>query len=131
MRGLSQLRRPAFLIAGMCAALLMFSGVASAQLEKAQQKCLNGLTKEAGKVDKAQGADNSACVKNFGKSKLDKLGPGGTVEDCLTNDVKGKVAKAKTKVAGVVCSGAADPGFGVTGSIADDAMDAELALIHA
>ena len=112
-------------------ALFLLPGLASAALEKPQQKCLNGLTKEAGKVDKAQGGDNSACVKNFGKAKFDKLGPGGTVEDCLTNDVKGKVAKAKTKVAGVVCSGEADPGFGVTGTIADEAMDAELALIHA
>jgi len=112
-------------------ALFLVPGLASAALEKPQQKCLNGLTKEAGKVDKAQGGDDSACVKNFGKAKFDKLGPGGTVEDCLTNDVKGKVAKAKTKVAGVVCSGEADPGFGVTGTIADEAMDAELALIHA
>ncbi len=112
-------------------ALFLVPGLASAQLSKDAKKCLNGLAKEAGKMDKAQGGDDGDCIKNYGKGKPDKLGPGGTVEDCLTNDVKGKVAKAKTKVAGVVCSGAANPGFGVTGTIADEAMDAELDLIHA
>ncbi len=76
MRGLSQLRRPAFLIVGLCTALLMFSGVASAQQipKKPDQKCINNINKGAAKVAKAQAGDNNACVKDYGKEKIPSAG---------------------------------------------------------
>ncbi|TDI96692.1 MAG: hypothetical protein E2O73_12630, partial [Deltaproteobacteria bacterium] len=51
----------AFIIAGMCTALLTFSGVASAQIpKKPDQKCINNINKGAAKVAKAQAGDNNA-----------------------------------------------------------------------
>ena len=45
-------------------ALLMFSGVASAQFpKKPDQKCINNINKGAAKVAKAQAGDNNACAK--------------------------------------------------------------------
>ncbi len=70
MRGFNHLRGFTFLVAGMCAALLMFAGVASAQLDKQETKCANSINKGAAKVAKAQAGDNSACIKDYGKRKI-------------------------------------------------------------
>ncbi len=74
---------------------------------KPAQKCIKSINKGAAKVAKAQAGDNAACIKNGGKDKTDKLGPGGTIEACLTNDVKGKVAKAIGKIKTSDCPGGA------------------------
>jgi hypothetical protein len=71
--------------------------VAAQGLAKDSQKCINTMNKNLLKVTSTVGKDVHACVKNFGKRKTDKLGPGGTPETCLLADVKGKVAKATTK----------------------------------
>jgi hypothetical protein len=36
-------------------------------LSKDEQKCVNTLNQNGAKLAKAQGGDNAACVKNFGK----------------------------------------------------------------
>jgi hypothetical protein len=116
----------------MCLALL-FSGVANAQLEKPEQKCVNSVNKGASKVAKAQGGDNSACIKNWGKGKTDKLGSGcSTAECCLTADAKGKVNKAITKIKVSDC--VAVPGVPVeiiAANIGALMVEKELTLIHA
>ncbi len=61
----------------LCLALIMFSGVASAQgLLKDQAKCLNAANANAAKIVKAQGKDICSCIKNGAMMKLN-----GTIED--------------------------------------------------
>jgi len=119
-------------------ALLMFSGVANAQeLDKGEVKCVNSINKGASKVSKAQGKALAACIKFGGKGKPDKLGPApSTIESCLTNDVKGKVAKAIGKIKTSDCPGGAAPSFlpGLETSssgIGDIMKKKDLDLIHA
>ena len=85
------LRGPAFLIAGMCLALLMFtSGPANAGvMEKAAQKCVNSINKGAQGVARALGKDTVACIKDGGRESLS-----GTIEECITFDPEGRVAEA-------------------------------------
>ena len=108
-------------------ALLTFSGFASAQgLTKDQQKCLNAANANAAKIVKAQGKDICSCIKDGAKLKLS-----GTIEECITSDPKGKVAKAKSKYDSK--AGNCDAGFV---NLADEevvkqsAMDKDLKLIH-
>jgi hypothetical protein len=113
----------------MCLALFVFaSGQANADpLSKAAQKCVNSINKGAAKVGKAQDGDNTACVKNAGKSKLT-----GTAEDCITSDPKGKVAKAISKIKTGDCADPPPfPQVDTDGaSIGSSMVQAELALIH-
>ncbi len=109
-------------------ALLMFSGVASAQLDKQETKCANSINKGAAKVAKAQAGDNASCVKNGSKGKLTT-----SIETCLTGDVKGKVAKAISKIKTGDCSGAPSflPGLVTSSSAIGDIMkEKDLELIH-
>ncbi len=96
---------------------------------KDQQKCINELNKNGAKVAKAQGKENSKCIKDSSKGRLI-----GTIEACLTADAKGKVAKAKAKTLekeGVKCNGVT-PDFGSTSgaNVNQVMMDNELALIY-
>jgi len=116
-----------FIIAGLCTALLMFSGVASAQLDKQETKCANSINKGAAKVAKAQAGDNNACIKNYGKGKIL------SAEDCITSDPKGKVAKAISKIKTGDCSGAPSflPGLETSSGTIGTIMRAkDLDLIH-
>ena len=61
---------------------------------KDQQKCLRSQLGYIAKAAKTQGKENSLCVRDAGKGKLD-----GSAEDCLTADRKGKVAKLTAKMA--------------------------------
>jgi len=132
MRGFTHLRASAFLIAGMCMALFMFAGQASAQLSKDDQKCVNEINKSASKVTKAMGGDISSCVKDVGKGKT--LDPFTT---CITSDPKGKVAKQVGKLVSKVgskCPG--NPAFPLLDVSLTDQMNAlaiakELAIIAA
>ncbi len=100
MQARGQSQPLAFIIAGMSTALLMFSGVASAQeIPKEDTKCINSINKGAAKVAKAQAGDNNACVKDYGKEKV------GSAASCVTSDPKGKVAKAISKIKTSDCSG--------------------------
>ncbi len=101
---------PTFVIIGMCTALLMFSGVASAQgtlnkelalvegifgsddpLTKDEQKCVNTSNKNAQKIADAQGKNYNSCIKDFAKGK------NGSADACVAADAKGKVSKAEGK----------------------------------
>ena len=117
----------AFIIAGMCTALLTFSGVASAQIpKKPDQKCINNINKGAAKVAKAQAGDNNACVKDYGKEKV------GSAADCVTSDPKGKVSKAISKIKTGDCAGvpAALPGLDTnSASIGAGMVSKDLALL--
>ncbi len=122
---------PTFLITGMCTALLMFSGVASAQepLTTNQQKCINQVNKNFAKVASAQAKEICDCIKRGSKGLLS----GETIEECATNDAKGKVDKAKQKTLTKESSSCGTPpDFGYTsGANANDtAMAKELAIIH-
>jgi hypothetical protein len=83
----------------MCLALL-FSGVANAAT--ADEKCVNNVNKGAAKVAKAQGKENSSCIKNAGKGKLTT-----TIEACLTADLKNKVSDTIGKIKTGDCGGSA------------------------
>ena len=84
-----------FLIVGASLPLLIsIPGIADAQPSKADQKCINSVNKNAAKIVKVQGKDICACVKNGAKGKLGAQ----TIEQCLTADSKGKVAKAKSQL---------------------------------
>jgi len=110
-------------------ALLIFAGVASAQLDKQETKCANSINKGAAKVAKAQAGDNSACIKDYGKRKIP------SAEDCIASDPKGKVAKAISKIKTGDCpSGApaALPGLDTNASsIGATMVQKDLDLIHA
>ena len=127
----------AFLLIGMCTALLMFSGVASAQeLNKDQQKCINALNKNLQKVASKQGKEICTCIKDGSKGKLGSQ----TIEECLTADNDGKVKKAKDKTkedAAKKCpadpNDPAFPPFGATdpNTVNEVAVQKELDLVHA
>ena len=108
-------------------ALLIFADAASAQLLKDQEKCLNAANKNAAKIVKAQGKDICACIKNGAKGKLG----GQTIEECITSDAKGKVAKAKSKYDDK--AGNCDAGFvnlADKEDVKQRAMDKDISLIH-
>jgi hypothetical protein len=97
-----------------------------------QQKCINALNKNLAKVAKAQGKDIQDCIKDYAKGK--DLTPAATIEECLTADRKGKVAKATGKTESdetKKCSGT-PPDFGATDStiVNATAIQKKLDLIH-
>jgi hypothetical protein len=94
-----------------------------------QQLCINELNKGLAKVAKTQGKDIGACVKNGSKGKLGAQ----SIEECLTADNKGKVAKAKQKLlskAGPKCTEAPGVGANDPNTVNRVAVEKELALIH-
>jgi len=99
-------------------------GTAVAQTQnKDEQKCLNAINKDTGKVGAKQGKENAACVKAATK--------GAATAACLTDDVKMKVANAKAKTVADETAKCTDlPGFGYTGAAAGNtaAQDEEIAL---
>ena len=124
------LRGLAFLIAGMCLALFMFSGVATAD----DDKCVNTANKNMAKVAKAISGDIAKCIKDGGSGKLP---PGQSIENCITSDPKGKVQKAKDKAEEKIQADCPSPPVvPPVDTIDPDALsqimiDKELALIHA
>lgn len=80
-------------LAGLLAIAGLTAGPALAQVQdKDQKNCITALNKAGGKVAATQGKENANCVKNAGK------GTEADATTCLTDDDKGKVAKAATKV---------------------------------
>ena len=110
---------PAFASAILATTLLVPTSSSAQVLDKDQQKCLNTLNKEASKIAKTQGKSNRACLKAVISGKTESLGNGGqtqTAQACLTNDVKGKGAKAQAKLAAADADKCAvPPPFGHTG----------------
>jgi cysteine-rich repeat protein len=126
----SALRPP--LAAGL--ALALVPTLAFAQLSTGQQGCVNEFNKNLEKVAKTQAKDAELCIRNGSKGKTDNLGPGATIEACLTNDVRGKVATAKEATVEKTARkcGSAPPPFGATdaATVNHAAMDAPLMLVH-
>jgi hypothetical protein len=82
-------------------------------LDPAEQKCVNDFNKATAAVAKAQASASLACLKNAQKGATTKLGTPATAQDCLSNDVGGKVAKSRAKLAArdtASCAGGADFG---------------------
>ncbi len=63
-------------------------------LTKDQRKCVNEMNKSGLRVNKAQLKENEWCLNNYQSEKLD---PPATFDQCLTQDRRGKVQKAKAK----------------------------------
>jgi pimeloyl-ACP methyl ester carboxylesterase len=103
---------------------------ASAQVQgKDQQKCINELNKGFATVAKAQGKGIGACLKNGSKGKLG----GQSIEECITADTDGKVAKAQKKTSDKAPSKCTlAPDFGATdpNTVNRVAVEKELSLIH-
>jgi hypothetical protein len=96
---------------------------------KAQQICINELNKGFAKVAKAQGKDIGACLKNGSMRKLGVQ----NIEECITADNRGKVAKAQQKTlskAGPKCTQAPSIGPNDPNTVNRVAVEKELALIH-
>ncbi len=67
---------------------------AAAQLQsKHQIRCLRELWKAGAQVSQAQGQDNVSCAKSSTKEQLSGM----TAQDCLTADMKQRVAKKQTR----------------------------------
>jgi hypothetical protein len=80
-----------------CALLsaLLWAGAALGQLDKDQQKCLNTLNNDAAKLAKAQGKENSDCLK---KATHGTLRGGQSADACLLADGKGRIAAAQAAI---------------------------------
>ncbi|MEO8601020.1 MAG: hypothetical protein ABI629_00440 [bacterium] len=76
-------------IASAFALVAAIGGSALAQQSKDNQKCVNAINKDTGKVGATQGKENSSCVKAGTK--------GAVTAGCPTADLKGKVGKTSTK----------------------------------
>ncbi len=118
------------------ALLLSFAlspGEASAAVEsRSHLQCIVGLNKGAAKVMKAQGREVLSCIKSASRERLL-----GTLEDCLTDDLKGKVAKELDKLAHKVggftsCQKVDPPDFGYSSATTGwrASIDKELRLVH-
>ena len=114
-------------VAILAGALVAPSGAwAQAQTED-QQACANKLLKQAAKIGKTQTKVNSSCLKYSQASDEASLGlitQAQTGDGCLTNDQKGKMAKAKAKSADILADCVATPDFGSTLSASSGAADA-------
>jgi hypothetical protein len=132
-------RRKAFLLAGTVLSLAVFAPGEAPALDRQEQKCLLEINESMSRLARAQAKDALNCVKNYGKGKNERLGPGGTAEACLTSDVKGRVSKTRGKTKaklGKECAGAVADAVQAFGVITDPngiyqvAMQGELELVH-
>ena len=99
-----------------------------------QQKCINNLNKGAAKVMKRQGGEILSCLKNASRETLL-----GTLEECLTDDIKGKVLREQGKLNDNVGPGSScddpnanEPDFGFSSAATGGqaSVDKELRLVH-
>ncbi len=97
----------------------------AAAQNKDQQKCLNAMVKRGRKVSSTQLSDGRTCIKSYVKGKLPQSS---TAQSCLTDDLKGKVAKSTAKLvsdAAKRCTGTGVPDFGLLAPT--DVADAHIA----
>ena len=80
------------LFLGVGVVAMLVPGLASAELVKEQQICINKMNKDGVKVQAAQLKVNDGCVKDEVKK-----GPVGFADGCIDADPKGKVAKKRAK----------------------------------
>ena len=114
-----------------------FAGAAAQTSD--QQRCINDVNKYGSRVAKSQNKASVACVQNAGRGLTFRLGvppQAQTAQDCLTNDVGGKIAKGTLKLQdreARSCLAAPEqlPGFGYAGAAAVDgaARAAGLAMV--
>jgi hypothetical protein len=100
-------------------------------LTKAQQVCVNEMSKNGEKVNKVQLRENERCLMDLQRQKL---GAAMTFDDCMTADRKGKVQKAGARTVtreGKKCD--VPPPFAYTNSTAVNkaAVEGALALTYA
>ncbi len=107
---------------------LVLATPATAQLTSTQVKCVRTLTKDGGKVSKAESKLAQKCMKDGANGKL-----AGTTDECIDDDVKGKVASSKSKTFGDELSKCPDgSGFVVTSAVQVNASSQyqTLELLH-
>jgi len=115
------------LVTAACLASLLTASIAAGQQSGDQQKCLNSLNKDGSKVSKAQGKENSSCLKKAGKGQLV-----GTAQACLTADEKLKVQSKKDKTIAddaANCGAAPDFGYLGAGAVNTSAVQGQLDLV--
>jgi uncharacterized protein (DUF1800 family) len=113
-------------------------GVAAPQSSQ-QQGCVNDMNKSGLRVAKSQNKASVACVRDAGRGLTVRLGvppQAQTAQACLTNDVRGKIAKDALKLGdreakSCLTSPGQLPAFGYTGSATVEAAarDAGLAIV--
>lgn len=116
--------RASFLAA--CATVTLAATASAAEQSTDQQNCINDLNKHGSLVLKEQGKNNRTCLRDAGRGLTFKLGNPGqeqTAQACLTNDVRGKIAKKAAKVddkdaTRCLAEPAQMPAFGYTGASA-------------
>ncbi len=86
-------------LGGSIAAILFVAGSALAQLQSADQKCIDGYNNKLRLVSQTAGKDYRKCVKNAGKGKQTN------VEGCVITDVPGKISGKTQKVTDLYTSG--------------------------
>jgi hypothetical protein len=107
------MRRPLLSSVAVVGVLVFVSALVAFAQQSATQKCLNGINKDGANVAKAQGKENTHCLKDAGNAQI----PPGTAQSCLTADAKGKVQKKKDKTIALdAASCTPPPGFGYTGA---------------
>jgi cysteine-rich repeat protein len=114
--------------------LVLVPGLAFGQLSRPQQRCVRALNGGLAKVAEAQGRVNTDCVRKGRKGNTSKLGPGGTIESCVTDDLKARVARKQQQTVERESKRCKEPlpSFGATdaATLNAAAKDQELALIH-
>jgi cysteine-rich repeat protein len=114
--------------------LVLAPGLALGQLSRPQQRCVRTLNVGLAKVVEVQGRVNTDCVKKGRKGDTSRLGPGGTIEGCIADDPRFRVARQEQKNIereARRCD-ATVPSFGATdvATVNAAAKDQEHALIH-
>ena len=110
--------------------LLCTAGPGRAQLQSPeQQKCIVLANKAGGKVAKTQSKETQVCLKLAHSNKLGALAI--DAQDCLTGDVRGKVAKPKAKTLATIAGKCpVTPDFAFTDATTiNDAASNEFILI--
>jgi hypothetical protein len=101
-------------VVALVSTIALVGSAAAQPLTLDQQKCVNGLNKNLGKVDRAAAKQASACLKSHAKSAaFDPEDPSiDTVEECFGHDPKGKVQKAADKTSADFVKGCTPPPAG-------------------
>jgi hypothetical protein len=104
-----------------------------------QQNCINYMNKYGAKLGKDQNRGSVDCVKNAGRGNVTKLGippQAQTAQACLTNDVRGKIARDEERLAdrdALRCLASPEqlPAFGYSGAsaTADGFRNAGLGIV--
>ena len=118
----------------MVLALALLPGLAPGEFDRSQRKCTDLLNKGLERVASAQGKLNRDCLRQGRLGNAQRLGPGGTIESCLTDDPKLRVAKQRQKTienAIKRCETPLPP-FGSTDAdtVNDAAMGQKFELLH-